>query len=48
MRAHGEGRITLRTHHVPALSLPTVDDRLGPQLPWNQTLEPKLARAITG
>jgi len=142
MRAHGEGRITLRTHHVPALSLPTVDERLirttrerlrvsrtafarrlgvtprtlerweegrstpndqaaaltcwsgsiltrcrawgrsrqpgrsegppsvskmspkpgsipwpgensralaiGPQLPWNQTLEPKLARAITG
>ena len=28
MRAHGEGRITLRTHHVPALSLPTVDERL--------------------
>ena len=28
MRAHREGRITLRTHHVPALSLPTVDHRL--------------------
>jgi putative transcriptional regulator len=28
MRAHREGRITLRSHHVPALSLPSVNDRL--------------------
>jgi putative transcriptional regulator len=28
MRAHREGRITLRSHHVPALSLPAVNDRL--------------------
>lgn len=27
MRAHREGRITLRSHHVPALSLPSVDKR---------------------
>ena len=28
MRAHREGRITLRSHHVPALSSPAVNDRL--------------------
>lgn len=28
MRAHREGRITLRSHHVPPLSLPAVDERL--------------------
>ena len=28
MQAHREGRITLRSHHVPALSLPAVNDRL--------------------
>jgi len=28
MRAHRGGRITLRSHHVPALSLPRVDERL--------------------
>src|SRR5712692_7314419 len=28
MRAHREGRITLRSHHVPALLLPNVDERL--------------------
>jgi putative transcriptional regulator len=28
MRAHREGRVTLRSHHVPALSLPVVNDRL--------------------
>jgi putative transcriptional regulator len=28
MRAHREGRITLQSHHVPALSLPAVNDRL--------------------
>jgi putative transcriptional regulator len=28
MRAHREGRITLRSHRVPALLLPRVDDRL--------------------
>ena len=28
MRAHRKGRITLRTHHVRALSLPPVDQRL--------------------
>jgi putative transcriptional regulator len=28
MRAHREGRITLRSHHVQALSLPAVNDRL--------------------
>jgi len=28
MRAHREGRITLRSHHVPVLSLPQVDERV--------------------
>ena len=28
MRAHREGRITLRSHSVPALSLPSVDQRV--------------------
>ena len=28
MRAHRKGRITLRSHHVPALSLPSVDQRV--------------------
>lgn len=28
MRAHREGRITLRSHTVPALSLPSVDQRV--------------------
>lgn len=28
MRAHREGRITLRSHHIPALSLPHVDERV--------------------
>ena len=28
MRAHREGQITLRTHRVPALSLPAVDERV--------------------
>ena len=27
-RAHREGRISLRSHHVPVLSLPRVDQRL--------------------
>jgi len=28
MRAHRSGRITLRSHRVPALSLPAVDERV--------------------
>src|SRR5438128_996402 len=28
VRAHRAGRITLRSHHVPALSLPNVDERV--------------------
>ena len=28
MRAHREKQITLRSHHVPALSLPEVDERV--------------------
>ena len=28
MRAHREGRITLRSHRVPELSLPAVDERV--------------------
>src|SRR5205823_4718880 len=28
MRAYREGRITLRSHHIPALLLPAVDERL--------------------
>jgi putative transcriptional regulator len=28
MRAHRKGRITLRSHNVPALSFPAVDERI--------------------